>query len=147
MPPIEPTMFQNIVQGGSFALIVLFGCWLMFRVEPRNREDSNKKDERNAESAEKKDTTHAETIKTIVESSERRVEVLINKFAEMVQKAHDDCREERRDTTETMQKEFKLNREARHDDADKMAAVVSEFYELLGVARNHKLGPPTATGT
>ncbi len=123
--PIEPTVFQNIVQGGSFALIVLLACWIMFRLEPRIRE-----------MIEKKDALHAETVAHIVTTGREQVEMMVTRFTEMIQKSHDDCREERRDSTETMQKEMKLNREARHDDSNKLQEAVVELYELMGVVKN-----------
>ena len=126
MPDTE--MFKAVVQGGSFALVVLLFCWILFRLEPRIRE-----------MIEKKDAMHADTIKAITEASaatiqktvtENRtlVEGILNKFATTAETAARECREERKEWMEAFQREGELNRKARHELANRMTEAMATAY-------------------
>ncbi len=119
---------KTIVQGGSFAVLVVILVWIMFKLEPRM-----------SSMISTKDAEHAATIAKIVEESRVATEALVTRLTDMVQKAHDDCREDRKERDDMMAKESKMNRDARHDDADKWTATVAEMYNRThGVVPNSK---------
>lgn len=113
----ETEMFRLILNGGSFALIVFLIIWALFKLEPNLRG-----------MMEKKDLLNSQTIQKIIDGQTAQVQELVKTFSAMVQKANDDCREERKDWADAMAKEMKMNRESRHDLVNQVQRVIAEAY-------------------
>lgn len=146
--PVEAEAFKTIVQGGSFAMLVLIFCWALFKLEPRIRE-----------MIEKKDALHTETIKETVKAFSDAQQKGIVTFGETQQKTleqmrqllegqaqkHTDaiaklqqqytdtihrkdieCREERKENTDMIMREMELNRKSRHDFANQITKIMAE---------------------
>lgn len=126
MPDTE--MFKLIVQSGSFGLIVLLICWVLFRLEPRIREMIEKKDQLNAETIKSVAANASETIQKTISENRQLVETLLTRFTEATDKAASECRDERKEWMEVVQRESELNRKARHDLANQIQALIAEAY-------------------
>lgn len=126
----EADALKTIIQGGSFAVLVTILVWIMFKLEPRM-----------SKMITDKDALHAATVEKITEQGRLANEAMVAQFVAMVEKAHADCREDRKERDELLAKEFKLNREARHDVANQMQRVVIELYELNGLKRPMRTAP------
>lgn len=129
MPDSE--VFKIILNGGSFAMLILIFCWALFKLEPRIRE-----------MMEKKDAEHNATVKLIVEQHRLSMEKMIEKFADSIERKDKECREERKEWQGIMTKEGdqnraliakegELNRQSRHDIAREMQRIVAEIYSSL----------------
>lgn len=126
----EADALKTIIQGGSFAVLVTILVWIMFKLEPRMSGMISDKDKQ-----------HAATIEKITENNRLANEAMVAQFVAMVQQAHADCREDRKERDELLAKEGKLNREARHDAANQLQRVVIDLYELNGLKRPSRTGP------
>jgi len=147
----EAEAFKTIIQGGSFAMLVLIFCWALFKLEPRIRE-----------MIEKKDALHTETIKETVKAFSDAQQKGIVTFGETQQKTLDqmrqllegqaqkhveavakmqaaytdtlhkkdaECREERKENSDMLMREMELNRKSRHDFANQIQKVMAEVLQ------------------
>ena len=136
----EAEAFKTIVQGGSFALLVLIFCWALFKLEPRMREREEKKDILHSELLKDAIKTFGETqqktlseMRILMESQQQKsteaMNILIAKHADVLLKKDTECREERKENTEMVLREMELNRKSRHDFANQIQKIMIEVLE------------------
>lgn len=136
----EAEAFKTIVQGGSFAMLVLIFCWALFKLEPRMREREERKDTLHAQLMQEAVRTFGDTqqktiaeMRAVLETAQRTsseaLNKLIEKHAEVMQKKDAECREERKENTEMILREMELNRKSRHDFANQIQKIVVEVLQ------------------
>lgn len=147
----DSDLFRTVVQGGSFAVLVLILVWGIFRLEPRVRETMEKKDSLQAETIQhmvtesantQKETTRqfAEACAKMMVESRLAMETIIKRHDEQVLKLTQECKEERKEWVDAMGKELEslrirmekegdMNRKSRHDFADQIQKILGDVLE------------------
>lgn len=136
MPDSET--FKLIVNGGSFALIVLMFVWLLFKGVPDHRAavvqmttDLRVAIEREATAQERQ-----------AEEYRKSMQLVCDTFSAALAKQFEECREERRemmkDFEAAIKEEFELNRETRHQTANTVQKAIIEMYKGRDRDRNDR---------
>ena len=110
-------MFKIVLQGGSFALTVVFVLWVLFKGEPKYRE-----------MIEKIEGKHESAIQRITDTFKMTVDSILKSHELIVAQITKECREERREWGDMVRKEGELNRKNRHDTINQIQDLVARAY-------------------
>lgn len=138
MPDNE--LFRTVVQGGSFAVLVLILVWGIFRLEPRVRETMEKKDvllaqtiqhtvteantavkevgQQFAETCKQMNADNAQKLNAILTENRTLIDGIIKRHDEQILKIAQECREERKEWIATVVKEMEMTRERLEKEGD-----------------------------
>jgi hypothetical protein len=142
MPDSE--MFKLVIQGGSFAVLIMILIWAMFKLEPRIREMMEKKDEVIQTIAK----TFGETQQKTITELKIMIESLTKTAEETHARKDSECRGERKEMMDTitgemklnrelLSKEMEVNREARHNDTKNITKALADMW-----MSSHQPTPP-----
>lgn len=120
-------IIKLIINGGSFAVLVVIVLWVMFRASPEN-----------TATIKSITTDHRNTIESMARGFETTVHTLVREFgialSTQAQQSRDErivlskeCREERNQMQARVEAERLLDRQARHNDANKLQEIVAEL--------------------
>lgn len=127
----ELEIIKVVINGGSFALIVVFVLHYIFKAEPKTRDAIDKLESRHQDQVALQAKEYKETINKIVAEHKDTVKIITDSHERLVQSMLKECREERKEMMITMSKEAELNRVSRHDIAEKFQEAVTEMHELI----------------
>ncbi len=138
MPDNE--LFRTIVQGGSFAVLVLILVWGIFRLEPRVRETMEKKDvllsqtiqhtvtesntavkemgQQFADTCKAMNSDNTQKLNAILTENRNLIDSIIKRHDEQILKLTQECREERKEWIATMVAEMELTRKRMEKEGD-----------------------------
>lgn len=128
---LDGELFKTVVQGGSFAVVVLLVLWALFKGEPQYRALIEKIQDNHTKQVEAINNSHQLAIDRLVTEHRASIEAILRSHKATVEKLSEECRQERQEWMEQVLKEGELNRESRHDLVNKMAAIVAGQYNKL----------------
>lgn len=134
----ELEIIKVVINGGSFALIVVFVLHYIFKAEPKTRDALEKLEARHQEQVAQQARDYKETVNKIVVEHKETVKIITDSHERLVNNMLKECREERKEMMITLTKEAELNRVSRHDIAEKFQEAVAEMHELLIAVRGYQ---------
>lgn len=142
-------LFHTVVQGGSFAVLVLILIWGIFRMEPRIRETMERKDAEHgntvrsvtteastvqkqsvqqfSEAVAKMNADNASLVKQIMTENRTLIDAIVKRHDEQVLRITQECKEERKEWSDTLVREMEANRDRTEKEGELNRKSRNEF--------------------